>query len=107
MKENPKEYSEFAIGTVDRQGLIDMYGGDLIMYPDHDNAIIGVVERCGNEPILCYNLDVIIQNLIEDGMSERDAYEYVDYNVIGMWSGDRTPCVISMMAFIEEPTDGN
>ena len=105
MKENPKEYSEFAIGTVTRKELAEMYDGSLVMYPDHDNAIIGVVERVDSEPILCYNIDVIIQNLIEDGMSERDAYVSVDDDLLNTWAGDRTPCVISMMAFIEDNED--
>lgn len=106
MPKKPKEYSEFAISTATRQEIIDAFGEDLVMYPGHENAIIGVVERCGSEPVLCYNVDVIIQNLIGDGMPERDAYEHVDTEIIGLWSGDRTPCVINMMAFIEDSKDG-
>lgn len=63
---------------------------------DHyDEAIIGVASRCGHEDILAYDADLIIQLLMNDGMTEEDAVEHFEYNVIGSWVGEGTPIFVS------------
>jgi hypothetical protein len=32
--------------------------------------------------------------MIADGMTEEEAVEYFDFNQIGAWVGDRTPCFL-------------
>ncbi len=60
-----------------------------------DAAIVGTMERYGMEPILAYDWDKCVTILMErDGMSYEDAIEYMDFNVIGAWVGDGTPCWI-------------
>ena len=39
----------------------------------------------------------------EDGMTEEEAIEYFEFNQIGAWMGDNTPCFIS--PFDEEEMD--
>jgi hypothetical protein len=60
----------------------------------HDNAKLGVSIRFGQEPIMCYDYNIVIQNLMEQGMSEGEAVEFFDYNIIGAWVGDDTPCFV-------------
>ena len=60
----------------------------------HKNAELGVSIRFGQEPIMCYDYNIVIQNLINDGMTEEEATEFFDYNIIGSWVGDDTPCFI-------------
>jgi len=78
------EISEFA----------SAFGEDVILYEGLEKAFIGMSFRFGQEPIACYDFDKIIEILIEDGMSEEGAVEYFDYNIIGGWVGDYTPCFL-------------
>lgn len=59
-----------------------------------DKAIVGFVERCGQEQIACYSYDKIIDLLIEDGCTELEALDHFHYNIGGAWHGDRTPCFL-------------
>jgi hypothetical protein len=57
-----------------------------------DEAIIGIGERCGQDPIVVYSVDVAIEILMErDGMDASEAMEYLEFNVIGAWVGTSTP----------------
>ena len=59
-----------------------------------DDCIIGVSERFGQEAILVYDKDKIIKSLMKD-MTEEEALEYFDFNIIGAWVGDKTPAFIT------------
>lgn len=60
----------------------------------YDDCVVGIVTRFGQEPILCYNYDKILTKLMEDGMDEEEAIEYFEYNIIGAYMGELTPCFI-------------
>jgi hypothetical protein len=60
-----------------------------------DKAIIGTAHRCGHDDILAYDRELIIHLLMEDGMTEEDAIEHFEYNIIGSWVGEGTPIFIS------------
>lgn len=69
----------------------------MLFMDGHDNAIVGVVTRYGEwDPIVCYDLKKVMKNLQDEGMTEEEAIEYFDYNIIGGWVGDRTPCFIGL-----------
>jgi hypothetical protein len=59
-----------------------------------DDCIEGVVERFGQDPILCYNYDKVIEELVSQGMDYEEAVEYFEFNQIGAWVGEKTPCFI-------------
>ena len=56
---------------------------------DYDKAIIGVVERI-NLHVLCYDMAHLLLILQKD-MSEDEAQEYFEYNILGSWMGEHTP----------------
>ncbi len=90
------QHTEIILGNLPKQSMINIYGDDMVMLPDHDNAIVGAADRVGQESILCYSIDIIIQNLIGDGeMTEDEAYVHFDSEIAGLWAGDRTPCFIT------------
>ena len=62
----------------------------------YDDCIIGLVERCGQEDILCYNRDKVIDKLMNGGMTRKDAVEYYYYNQVGAYMGENTPCFITL-----------
>ena len=69
------------------QTLMVMYG--------YDDCIIGVVERFGQSPIVCYDKVKIIQKLESDGMDNEEAEEFFSFNQLGAGMGDLTPCFLS------------
>ena len=61
----------------------------------YDEAIIGVARRCGQPDLIAYDLEKIIEILVKrDGMSYEEAVEYFEFNIVGAWMGDATPCFI-------------
>jgi hypothetical protein len=50
------------------------------------------------EPIVCYDKDKVLQRHRDDGMDYDEAIEFFEYNQLGAWVGDRTPCFISPLA---------
>lgn len=75
--------------------LLELYDGfEMIKMDGYDHCIEGIVERFGQEPILCYNYNKVIKELVKQGMSEDEAIEFFEFNQIGAWVGDSTPCFI-------------
>ena len=60
----------------------------------HDEAIVGVVNRFGQDPILCYDYEKVISQLVTDGMTDEEASEWFDFNIIGALLGEWTPCFL-------------
>ena len=58
-----------------------------------DEAIIGVAERFGMDPVVCYDRTRVIDILARD-MPREDAEEFFEFNTIGAWMGDATPVFV-------------
>lgn len=69
---------------------------DLVFFSNYDDAIIGTCERIGQETIIAYDYDKIIEILVAGGMTEEDAVDYFHFNISGAFLGDRTPCFITL-----------
>jgi hypothetical protein len=72
---------------------------EMLSMDGFDDCIAGVVTRFGMGPIICYDKEKIIKKLMKDGGSYEEAEEYFQYNQIGAWVGEGTPC------FLEEYTE--
>ena len=59
-----------------------------------DEAIIGVASRCGAYNLYVYDYDLLVDKFIADGMTEEEAIEWVDYNIVGAWIGSGTPIIL-------------
>lgn len=75
---------------------LEKYDGDesILKMDGFNDCIIGVVLRFGMEPILCYSLQKVIEKLVSQGMTEEEAEEYWEFNQLGAWVGERTPCFL-------------
>ena len=72
---------------------------------EFDDCIIGVCYRIGQEPIIAYDKDLVIGKMMEeDGVSEQDAIDWYEYNQLGAWMGELTPCFIERKT-LEEIND--
>lgn len=71
---------------------------ELLLMDGYDDCIVGVVERYGQPPIVCYDKERVIDKLAAEAGDEgtrEEAEEFFDYNQIGAWVGDTTPCFIT------------
>jgi hypothetical protein len=62
-----------------------------------DEAILGVAERFGMEPVVCYDRTRCI-DILARGMTREDAEEFFEFNTIGAWMGDLTPVFVDTRA---------
>ena len=63
----------------------------------HDNAFIGMACIWRDKQrveVAVYSGDVIVSNLMAQGMSEADAIEYTAFNIEGAYVGLDTPVVV-------------
>lgn len=75
--------------------LADRYEDPMLRMDGFDDCCVGVIERFGMKPILCYSIQKVIRNLVRGGMSEEEAYEYFEFNQMGAWMGEGTPCFLN------------
>ena len=77
-----------------RTEVSESYGGDILFCDGLDHALLGVALRFGQEPVACYSLPRVLSGFVAEGMSPEEAQEYFDFNVIGAWVGEMTPCFV-------------
>jgi len=67
---------------------------DLLIMDGFDDCIEGIVERFGQSPNVCYNKQKVL-SVLEEEMNPEEALECLEFNQIGAWVGDSTPCFIT------------
>jgi hypothetical protein len=73
----------------------DASGVELLFADGFDAALVGIGQRF-NSYFLVYDRATVIQTMMDrDGMSEEDALEFFDFNIVGAWVGDATPCFLT------------
>ena len=61
----------------------------------YDDCIVGIAERAGQEPIVCYDKEKVLCKLKSQGTNKNEAEEFFYFNQIGAWMGESTPCFLS------------
>ena len=56
-----------------------------------EDCIVGNAERFNMDPVFCYDYDKVITKMVKSGMTEEQAVEYYEYNMLGAWVGEGTP----------------
>jgi hypothetical protein len=70
---------------------------EILLADGFEAALIGVVERCGMYPTALYDKDKCIGILVaRDGMTQDEAEEFFEFNVLGAWVGAGTPCFATL-----------
>jgi len=80
-----------------REELAEQFGDDILLMDGFDDCVVGVVEQFGRPPIVCYDREKVIRKMFNDGMTYEEAEEFFEYNQIGAWVGDRTPCFLTQI----------
>ena len=79
-----------------RNELAEHFGDDLMFATNFDNAIIGVSMgiSCGTKVV--YDAEEMARTLvISEGMTEQEAWEYLEFNTFNAYVGDNTPIFVS------------
>jgi hypothetical protein len=84
-----------------KMNYLSEFHPEAIIMDGYDDCIIGVVERFGNEPIICYDKGRILKKLTLDGMSEEEAVEWFYFNQLGSYCGDRRPCFLETVGGVK------
>jgi hypothetical protein len=67
-----------------------------------DNALIGIGRRCSQEDVLVYDFNKAVKILVNrDNMTEEEAVEYLEFNTVGAWVGNKTPMFVYPMTMEE------
>jgi hypothetical protein len=80
-----------------------------IVWNDIGPAYLGSVYRCGmSGPCAVYDYSRLVQLFMErDGMTEEDAVEYIDFNILGAYVGERTPFLLIEEPMLSDEEDGD
>lgn len=76
--------------------LADQYADEdapMLKADGYDNCVVGVVLRYGTQPILCYSKKKVLKKLAKE-MSREEAEEWFEFNMLGAWVGEGTPCFL-------------
>ena len=74
--------------------ILDDYENVLIA-DGFDDAVIGI------EPMtmrVVYDIDKVIEILMDQGMDHDEAVEYYDFNIVGAYVGEQTPLFVNTYA---------
>lgn len=73
---------------------IDDLAPDALKMDGFDDCIVGVVTRFKMPPIVCYDRAKVIAKNMKGGMTRDEAEEFFEFNQIGAWVGEGTPCFL-------------
>ena len=74
---------------------IEAHNPESLTADGFNDAIIGMSYRCGQDPIVAYSFAKCVAILVErDGMTHTEAAEYLEFNTVGAYVGENTPCFI-------------
>tara|TARA_R110000751_G_scaffold3539_1_gene16944 strand:- start:418 stop:735 length:318 start_codon:yes stop_codon:yes gene_type:complete len=87
---DPSGFVDSIVTLTDR--LFDLGVDSALIMDGYDDCVIGTLERFGMEPIVLYDKELVIQQLIDEGCdSYEGALEYYEHNQLGAWHGNKTP----------------
>ena len=76
---------------------IDEYAEGAILLDGLEGAIIGIVEEFGNGKRILYSKRIILSLLqIRDGMTEQEAEEFYDFNILGLYAGEQNAVFLDL-----------
>ena len=69
----------------------------ILLADGFNDALIGNGHRCGQPDIAVYDQAKCIELLMtRDGMTDEEAVEFFEFNVVGAWVGEQTPIFVCL-----------
>lgn len=75
---------------------IHEYAEGAVLLTGLDNAIIGIVEDFTGRKILYSKPKILNILMVRDGMTESEAEEFYDYNILGLYASDLNPVFLDI-----------
>ena len=75
---------------------IDSYAEGAIILDGFNDAIVGITEEFGGIKRLLYSKDKILKILQENLMTQTEAEEYYDYNILGLYASNQNPIFLDL-----------
>jgi len=75
---------------------INEYAEGAVILSDLDTAIIGIVEDFNGRRILYSKEKILNILMVRDGMTESEAEEFYDYNILGLYAGEQNPVFLDL-----------
>ena len=68
---------------------------DAVTFDGFGDCVVGYASQFNNLPVVVYDHELMMEQLMrEDDMTYEDAYEYLSFNVEGLWAGEFTPMIM-------------
>ena len=84
-----------------REWVDEVLDGEGALVADgYDDCIVGIVQIFTKRLVL-YDQAKVLAKLVEQGMSEDDALEWFDFNIIGAYMGEGTPAFATLFSEAE------
>lgn len=81
---------------IDKDHLMEILEEEECLTADgFDEALVGCTY--GANVVAVYDINKMIEILMEDGTNYDDAVEFLDYNVVGAYLGEKTPLYINFV----------
>jgi len=81
---------------IDKEHLMEVLAEEECLTADgFDAALVGCTY--GPNVVAVYDINKMIEILIEEGIEYEDAVEHLDYNVVGAYVGEKTPQYINFV----------
>lgn len=71
-----------------------MIDENILYMNGYEDCVVGYVERFGQPVIACYDRRKVLDRLEQDGMNPEEAEEFYQFNQLGAWMGEHTPCFL-------------
>jgi hypothetical protein len=78
-----------------REWLEDYADDGVVIMDGYGHCVVGLAEHFDFGPVLIYDRDLVIQSLMEEGLSADDAWDHFYYNMAGSYVGKRTPIFLT------------
>jgi len=73
---------------------------ELVTMDGFDDCILGITMRYGQPNMIAYDIYKIIDKHMAGGMTKEEAWEFFEYNQLGAWVGEATPCFVDTQAVL-------
>ena len=91
-------YGSLAVMEMTREKINELLAYEeepILLMDGFDAAFIGVTQRINELKLAVYSWTKMVDLLVfRDEMTYEEAVEYIDYNCLGAWVGERTPLIV-------------
>ena len=66
----------------------------MLLADGFDDCIIGLCSRANSPDVMAYDISKMVAKLMVDGMTQEEAIEWFEFNILSAYMGEGTPVYI-------------